>query len=94
MERAIPEYDLFSRLEKLEKETKVGLSPRDSTVLGTFSMLTAFLALGFQVPEFARRYKDDTLDQLRKLHFNDKHLRMLERLLTDLCDGLENLGKV
>lgn len=94
MEREIPEFDLFSRLEKLEKERKVGLSPRDSAVLGTFSMCTAFFALGLQVPESARKYKDDTLDNLRKLHFKDESLRILKTLLTDICDKVENLGKV
>lgn len=85
-----PEFDIFSRIEKLE-----ALKPtaEDGRILATASFWLAFSALAIQGPDSARKLKDSLMVGLKRSGLSPGLLERLEQTLLGLCDEVEKLQK-
>ena len=89
-----PEFDLFKRIENLEKRTGGQLTIRDISILSLLGFEMAYTAMSMHAPQYARKYKDNFLGKLKEFGFNKQWLDILEEDFLNLCEGFEKLGEM
>jgi hypothetical protein len=81
-----PEWDLFERIEKLEK-----LEPTLDRVgilsLGTFELL--FIHVAAEHPSFARHYKDLVVSAFKKSSISTEVVEVLHEFMLRVCEDCE-----
>lgn len=85
------EWDIFERLEELEKA--VGevrdVNLRDVYVLASWALFYCFLSLAGNFPRSARRQKDILISALKKQGVNTKVVENIESDLIKICERAE-----
>ena len=88
-----PEFDLFKRVENLEDKFKGELTVKDAFILGAMGFETAYAALSFQFPQYARKYKDEFLGRVKQAGLSHKWLDILQEDLLNVCNIIEQIGE-
>ncbi len=86
----VPEFDLFARIENLERvvgEARPSATDASNLAMHVFDL--AFIARAIYHPSIARTSRDDALQKLRDLDFNDPWLDLLAADLIEICEALE-----
>lgn len=85
----VPEFDLFARIENLERAVgEAHPSTSDAPDLATHVFDLAFIARAIYFPGIASS-KDSALRKLRELDFNDPWLDLLAADLLEICEAME-----
>ncbi len=81
-----PEWDIFDRLEKVEK-----LRPAlaDAAKLGTAGFLLSFIYMAGKYPSKARKLKDMVITWLKQAELSTKALDLIEKRLIIICEEVE-----
>ena len=86
----VPEFDLFARIENLEKVVaEAHPSTRDESDFAMHVLELSFIARAIRYPAIAKRATDTALQKLRDLDFNDPWLDLLAADLLEICEALE-----
>jgi len=89
-ESAIPEWDLFPRLEKLElKFTDTETLLQDTAALAKMAFTLAFMNTAERHPEVARKIKDDLMAAAKDSGISRESLGNMEKILLSICKWAE-----
>jgi len=81
----VPEFDIFKRLEVLEKKTwKV--STLDALIVALVALDLAFVIVSYDHPESAREWRDDIIAKLQKGGLSRHWLDLISEDLNDWLD--------
>lgn len=82
----VPEFDIFKRLETLEKKT-LGVSPSDAAIIALVALELAFSIICQDQPESAREFKDSLIAKLQDGKLSKYLLNLISEDLTDWIDS-------
>ena len=86
----VPEFDLFARIENLERVVaETHPFATDTSNCAPYVSDLSFIARAIYHPSIAARNRDDALRKLRELDFNDPWLDLLAADLLEICEALE-----
>lgn len=87
------EWDIFSRIEQLEKVTTKFMDAEttllESRLIALWAFSLAFAALTEHRPDVGRQFKDVLMTQLKGAGLRQKALNALEEWMLYFCDVLE-----
>ena len=87
------EWDIFSRIEELEKVTTKFMDAQttllENRLIALWAFSLAFAALTEHRPDVARQFKDVLMTQLKGAGLRQKALNALEEWMIYFCDVLE-----
>jgi hypothetical protein len=87
-----PEWNLFERLEELEKIVGQtgGATLRETFVLASQAYFLTFTSWATRIPTEARRNKDLLISDLKRLDVNMEVVASIENTLTKICEMVED----
>jgi len=88
-ESAIPEWDWFERLEKLEKMFVTKPTLHDTFVVAMLALDIAFVEAIADHPERARKLKDILMKWVKAEGISKESLENVERMLLEVCEEFE-----
>ncbi len=86
MSREQPEWDIFKRIESLEK---LSLTVDDLTKLAVTTFFILFADIAFNKPTGARKFKDMVVRFLKQYGLTTETLNQLEKIMLVVCNEAE-----